>query len=610
MGLFDRLFPQTHSTILHISSKSGFHLRPAASFSTIAKNFDATIIAETRGESVNAKQLNALLSLNLEEGDHFELICKGKDGQKALDTLVAHFENLMRGEKTKEYTLSQKPSVYHYAAPALSGVCICEGIAVAVPHHLEITQTFCESKPFDQALREAKEELSLRYASKKPEENSDIFLAQAALLDTLPAKIHNIEAFEKWAESESSRLESGILASKRSDYLDLLQRVKKHMGTKREFHLPSSPFILIADDLLPSDIDILMESPCKGVVLKETSPASHTAILLRSAGLPSLILNSSLHEQNHQIILDASIETVVLQPVPQDLTLAKQRLQHLQQKKQEAYNRRFEEATQENGEKITILANVSGPKEAKEAKANGAEGIGLLRTEFLFTEKKPTLKEQQQAYAEIFDLFDDITVRTLDVGGDKSLPYLTLPKENNPFLGIRGIRLLETHPDLIKEQLLAIFLAAKKKSLKIMFPMISTVEEFHTAKDFSHKVAKEHNLDIAHHRFGIMIEVPSVLFLIESFNNVVDFYSIGTNDLLQYLFATERTHPTLTIPQNSPVTPIVIREIIKSSDKPVSICGELAADKTQIKMLLQTGIRTLSLSTHNIPIIKETIRHV
>ncbi|MBT8348932.1 MAG: phosphoenolpyruvate--protein phosphotransferase, partial [Sulfurovum sp.] len=244
------------------------------------------------------------------------------------------------------------------------------------------------------------------------------------------------------------------------------------------------------------------------------------------------------------------------------------------------------------------------------AKEEGAEGIGLLRSEFLFKVIKPSFEEQQKAYKEIFDTFDDITVRTLDVGGDKALSYIQIPQENNPFLGIRGVRLFHTHPELLEEQLHAIFLAAGSKPVKIMFPMVSTVEEFTQTKSFAQNVAKKHQLDISHLHFGIMIEVPSVLFLLESFNDVVDFYSIGTNDLTQYLFAIERTHSLLKVDALSPAVFSAIETILNKATKPVSICGELAANKDAIPKLLNLGMETLSVSPKSIAQTKEEIRHV
>ncbi|HEY9190963.1 MAG TPA: putative PEP-binding protein, partial [Sulfurovum sp.] len=188
--------------------------------------------------------------------------------------------------------------------------------------------------------------------------------------------------------------------------------------------------------------------------------------------------------------------------------------------------------------------------------------------------------------------------------------YIQLPPENNPFLGVRGIRLFRTHPELLEEQLHAIFSAAGEKRIKIMFPMVSTVEEFIEAKAFAKEVAKKHAFDISHLFFGMMIEVPSVLFLLKEFNEVVDFYSIGTNDLAQYLFATERTHPLLKTDELSPVLFSAIQAILEKATRPVSLCGELAAHKDAIPALVDLGITTLSVSPKRIARTKEVIRHV
>jgi phosphocarrier protein FPr len=374
--------------------------------------------------------------------------------------------------------------------------------------------------------------------------------------------------------------------------------------------LPDIPFILLADDLLPSEIDTLTKTKVSGVILKETSPNSHTAILLRSAGITSLIGDITHFAENQTIILDAHSSVMVQTPSMNDLEKATKRLEKNEALKTLASTKRFEYANTSKGRHIKVLANVSDVSSAKMAKEEGAEGIGLLRSEFLFKEKKPTLEVQTKAYEEIFALFDDITVRTLDIGGDKALPYINLPKEENPFLGIRGVRLFQTHPELMAEQLQAIFLASKNKTIKIMFPMISTIEEFNQTKHFAYEVAKKQDIDLSHVQFGIMIEVPSVLFLMESFNEVVDFYSIGTNDLSQYLFAIERTHPTLKVDELSPVIFDAIETIVKKATKPISICGELAANKDAIAQLLTLGIETLSVSPKSIAKTKEEIRHV
>jgi phosphocarrier protein FPr len=314
--------------------------------------------------------------------------------------------------------------------------------------------------------------------------------------------------------------------------------------------------------------------------------------------------------QNKTVILDTHSGVVVQNPSKDDFEKARVQQQQDLAAKTLSGKKRFEPAITQQGKYINVLANIADTHTAIIAKEEGAEGVGLLRSEFLFKSVKPTLDEQYKAYKEIFNLFIDITVRTLDVGGDKALPYLHIPPEENPFLGVRGVRLFYTHPEILEEQLHAIFLAAGDKSIKIMFPMVSTVEEFIYAKSFSKNIAQKHSLDISHHLFGIMVEVPSVLFLLDGFNEVVDFYSIGTNDLTQYLFATERTHASLKVDELSPVIFAAIETIVTKATKPVSICGELAANKDAIDKLLAIGIETLSVSPKSIAQTKEEIRHV
>jgi len=265
------------------------------------------------------------------------------------------------------------------------------------------------------------------------------------------------------------------------------------------------------------------------------------------------------------------------------------------------------------GKAIKILANITNLESAKEAKEQGAEGIGLLRTEFLFTEKKPTVQEQTKAYTEIFKLFNEVTVRTLDIGGDKSLPYISIQKEDNPFLGVRGIRFSLQEQTLLKEQLLAVGSASAdvpNAKVKIMFPMVSTTKEFTQAKNIALALYKEHNINTTNIQFGIMLEVPSVIFALKAFDQLVDFYSIGSNDLTQYLFAIERTHPTLSVDATSSELMNALAYIKTQTQKPISICGELAGLEEATQQLVEMGYETLSLSAKLIPSLKESIRNI
>ncbi|TET87603.1 MAG: HPr family phosphocarrier protein, partial [Sulfurovum sp.] len=541
-------------------------------FVSVAKTFSCQVTATFKDQTVDAKGVNTLLSLSLEKGDSFTLVTRGKKADEALEKLHTLFETLMHNDKEVKQI---EKETYSYEGSAIEGDIISYGMAIAPVYHYQQIEIQKESQlTFEEALNKSIDELEMVYTSQKKNGDADIYLAQKELLISLQTKAHTLEVLEDLIEESSSQLLGTKLEAKISDYKDILQRVNKHLGVEVEALFPGKSFILLANDLLPSQIEKLSQTHVAGVILKETSINSHTAILLRGAGISSLIADTSLFTEETNVILDAHSGVVVITPSQADLQKAKSRLEKDAEQKALASTKRFKSAHTKKGKTIKVLANVIDVSSAKTSKEEGADGIGLLRTEFLFKEEKPSFEMQVKAYEEIFAHFDDITVRTLDIGGDKALPYMNLPKEENPFLGIRGVRLFQTHPEIMAEQLQAIFLASKNRALKIMFPMISTVEEFNEAKYFAYEVAKKHQLDIAHIQFGIMIEVPSVLFLIETFNQVVDFYSIGTNDLTQYLFAVERTHPTLKTDELSPVIFDAIENIVKKATKPVSICGE------------------------------------
>ncbi len=608
MQFLQKFFTQPKTTQLMITSNNGFHLRPVAKFVSVAKTFSCQVTARHKNRTVDAKGVNSLLSISLEKGDTFTLTCKGKNAQDALDTLTDTFNALMQNDK--EIKVIEKEDT-HYENEWVEGDIISSGIAIAPVYHYKEESTQKESLlSFEEAFHKSIDELEVLYDAHKENTNAGIYLAQKELLASLETESSTLSDLETQIENASTQLLGSKLESKISDYKDILQRVKKHLGFEIKTLFPTQSFILLADDLLPSQIEELTQTAVAAVILKETSINSHTAILLRGAGISSLIADTSLLEEGHTVILDAHSGVIVTDPSRNDLENAKKRAEEDLEQRNKALENRFEPAITTQGISIKTLANVTDAASAKTAKEEGAEGIGLLRTEFLFKEEKPSFTLQVDAYKSIFEVFDDITVRTLDVGGDKALPYINLGKEDNPFLGIRGVRLFKTHPEILEEQLHAIFVAAEKKPLKIMFPMISSVEEFNEAKIFAQNAAKAHELDISNIDFGIMVEVPSVLFLLEEFNKVVDFYSIGTNDLTQYLFAIERTHAALKTDDLSPAVFSAIKMIAEGSTKPVSICGELAGNTKAIPKLLEIGIETLSVSEKNIAQTKEIIRHV
>lgn len=606
MGLFQNFFSKPYSTMLTITSDAGLHLRPAAAFVAKTKGFSCNVTALFENRSVNAKNVTELLSLNLQKGDIFTLITEGKDAENALDILARSFKGLMYN--TSKPTAIKKES-HPYESSVIEGDIIAKGVAIAPLYLLSYKETYTPNETsFDEAIAHSFQELQRLYDDSR--NHNDIYLAQQTLLTELAEKSSDLESFTKRIKKHIKKLQGKALESKIIDYKDILKRVKKHLGYGKTLLVPKTPFILVAQDLLPSEISSLESSQVQGVILTQTSTTSHTAILLRSAGITSIALHSELTvEENEVAILDATCAVCLISPETFDIEKAKEQQQLITNQKAKSQAKRLQHALTHDNIKINVLANIQDMESAKIAQEEGAEGIGLLRTEFLFKKKEPSFEKQHTTYQEIFALYSNIIVRTLDVGGDKKLPYISLPKEKNPFLGIRGVRLFKTHRSLLEEQLHAILLAAENRPIKVMFPMVSTIEEFIQAKEIAKEVANKHTIPISNIKFGIMIEVPSVLFLLQDFNEVVDFYSIGTNDLTQYLFATDRAHLTLKVNPLSPVIFSVLKEIKQVVTKPISICGELASHPQAIPQLIKLGFRTLSVNPIDIPDTKQEIRN-
>jgi phosphocarrier protein FPr len=608
MKLIKRLFNRKIDRTLTITSINGFHLRPIAKFVNEVKKYDTNVTIIAHNKEVVATQVPKILSLALENGESFTLRCVKGDAKKSSEKLSSFFVKLMNEDKVIEEIKQEEES---YEGVTLRGQTISKGIAIsniALYEKIEVDGSN-EVLSIEEAIAKTQKELSLLYEENITKEEAHIYLAQKELLNSevFEKNFHNIDM-------EIEKLKGTIFESRMADYQDLKQRILAYMGREIRLNLPKTPYILLAEELLPSDISKLVKSPIEGVILQKGTPTSHASILLRSETIPSVIINDTICKSNPcnypNAIIDASSGSLILKPTENDLTKAKEKQKKFKEQEAQSYKKRFESTKTKKGREIQVLANIADLESAKEAKEHGADGVGLFRTEFLFTQTKPSLKQQKDSYTEIFNLFDNITIRTLDIGGDKSLPYINIEKEDNPFLGIRGIRFSLQEETLFKEQLLAIFMAHNNRAIKIMFPMISSTEEFKKAKEIAKAVATENRIDINNIKFGIMLEVPSVIFALKEFDKLVDFYSIGTNDLTQYLFAIERTHPTLVADATSPMLMTALKQIRGSTQKPISICGELAGLEDATTKLIEMGYNTLSVSSKLIPSLKERIRHV
>ncbi len=600
---------------LTITSANGFHLRPIAKFANEAKKFNSTITIISYAQEVSATQVPKIISLSLAKGESFILKCVGEDAKEASSHLTSFFKELMENDKEIE-TLTQIDE--RYESPTLNGISIVPGIAIAPLVYCKAVENIDKQKTLsiNDSIKLVKKELEELYNENKSNSEADIYLAHKELLssDIFQQNFKEVEKLKETIDKEVEKLKGTKFESRIADYKDILQQILTHTGITSTLKLPDTPYILLVDDLLPSDVPKLVDSPIQGVVLKHGSPTSHASILLRSFAIPTVIIDDYI-EETKEAILDTSSGDILISPTKTDIDKAYEKQKSFQEKKAQNYKNRFNSTETLRGKSIKVLANIGDVQSAKEAKELGADGIGLLRSEFLFMEKKPTVEEQTKAYAEIFELFDELTIRALDIGGDKPLPYAHIEKEQNPFLGIRGIRFLLLEKKLLEEQLLAIFKAVNEtdtrgKTMKIMFPMVSNCNEFIEAKKIAIDIAIKHNLDISNIEFGMMLEVPSVIFALHEFDQLVDFYSIGTNDLTQYLFAIERTHASLQADALSPMVMNALKLIIETTKKPISICGELAGLSTATETLINLGYDTLSVSAKLIPSLKERIRNV
>jgi phosphocarrier protein FPr len=384
------------------------------------------------------------------------------------------------------------------------------------------------------------------------------------------------------------------------------------------------PVILVAGELTPTDTVRLSKEKVLGIVTVSGGPTSHGAILARALGIPAIagVDPSVLHLPADTVLaIDGFSGRLWIRPSAHVAEQLEDRRRGWLQRRsrQRASGRR--PAVTRDGRPIAVGANVGSVFEAKKALENGADGVGLLRTEFLYLKRSrpPDEAEQVDTLRRIAQTVDEkpICVRTLDVGGDKSLPYLRLPAESNPYLGLRAVRLSLNHPEIFRTQLRAVLQAGTAFDLRLMFPMVTRVEEVDRILQILDAAHHELTDENTAHRWpiqtGIMIETPSAVLLMSSFAKRMDFFSIGTNDLTQYTLAAERGNRDLADYADAlhPVILQLIQQVVDKAHhyaKPVSVCGELAADPAAVPVLVGLGVDELSMTPDAIPNAKALIR--
>jgi phosphocarrier protein FPr len=427
-------------------------------------------------------------------------------------------------------------------------------------------------------------------------------------------------AYQNYADRLAG-LKSEILAGRAIDVRDVGQRVLQEItGHRREQAEIPAGSVLIAEDLTPSDTVSLDPAKVVGFCTTAGGASSHVAILARALDIPAVagidprVLDIA---DGTRVILDGANGTLRMNVTEEQVERIRRRqAKHLEQRAIELAHA-DEPAVTSDGHHMEVVANIGGLEDAQAAMTKGAEGVGLLRSEFVFLERRsaPSEDEQAQIYTDIAAALkpgQPLVIRTLDVGGDKPLPYLPIAQEENPFLGMRGIRVGLDRPEILRTQVRAILRAVDAGAkINVMFPMIATIEDFRLAKAIFEE--EREKLGVAPVPVGIMVEVPSVAVMATQFAAEVDFFSVGTNDLTQYTLAMDRGHPRLA-PQVDGLNPAVLGLIgqavtaAHAAGKWVGVCGGIASDPQAVPLLVGLGVDELSVSVPAIPSVKAQIR--
>jgi len=645
---------------LEVRNAIGLHARPAARFVETARGFDADVrVAKAGGAGgrapVSARSLTNLVALGARFGDTLVVSAAGPQAQAAIDALrelaaggfgdgVASAPAVSAPREVVEPEAVEPPA----SGAVLTGVAASAGVAIGPVHRLG----GLDEAPPDRQARGADDETralneaiaAARVAIEHDREvvagragaaDAAIFEAHLALLDddALLEPAHaaiagGATAERAWFDAAEQvaalyrGLDEPLLRERATDVLDVGRRVVSAItGLAQDAGSASASGIVVADELTPADAAGLDPERVLAIATARGSSTAHAAILARALGLPAVVgLGAGVlgvHDGT-LLLLDGEAGTVMVDPPADMVSDAQERRRQAEDRRARARADAGEPAVTRDGERIEVFANLGTGSDAARAVELGAEGVGLLRTEFLFLGRGelPSEDEQAETLTEIAVALDGrpLIVRTLDAGADKPLPALPMPPEDNPFLGVRGIRLALARPELLSTQFRAILRVAAEHPVKTMLPMVATLAEITAARELLDEARRETGID-APMELGIMVEVPAAALAAARLAAHVDFFSLGTNDLTQYTMAAERGDarlaPLLAGPQ-----PAVLRLVqatvagAAAHGRWVGVCGELAGDPAAAVLLAGLGVTELSMAAALVPEAKAALRQV
>ena len=527
----------------------------------------------------------------------------------------------------------------------LKGIAASDGVAISKAYLLvepdlsfsseNISDVDGEVEKFKAAVNQSKVELTQIRNNAEKQLGADkaaifdahlLVLEDPELLNPIEENIRNNKVNAPTALQEVSNnfisifenMDNEYMKERAADIRDVSKRILAHiLGV--ELPNPSminESVIIVGEDLTPSDTAQLNKEFVKGFATNIGGRTSHSAIMSRSLEIPAVVGTKDITDRvkhGDSLIIDGLTGDVIIDPSEDEVLAYEQKQKDFFAEKQELAKLVNDDSVSKDGVHVELAANIGTPNDLEGVKNNGAQGIGLYRTEFLYMgrDEMPTEDEQFEAYKKVLETMKDkrVVVRTLDIGGDKELPYLSLPEEMNPFLGYRAIRLCLDQPEIFRPQLRALLRASTYGKLSIMFPMVATIKEFRDAKALL--LEEKENLtnegievsdDI---EVGIMVEIPSTAALADVFAKEVDFFSIGTNDLIQYTMAADRMSERVSY-LYQPYNPAILRlvqQVIEASHKEgkwTGMCGEMAGDETAIPLLLGLGLDEFSMSATSI----------